>query len=419
MPAIEKIEEEDETRPSHYPLELEALRDEWIESRKSIDRFDKITIDVRKYGFSLIALIISSSTIIFDAAAIKNPLPLIIVPFVVGILTLAVYLADSYYQVLLLSTVLHSRQLENVHKEILSRHVRQQTYFGWNITNYVEDKIQKSKAYLNAFVIYILFLSIAFLMGYFSLLSFKINTHNSPVEQYIYILSASFLVALLFLVLNSRSVHKLLKEMQESEIVDNRFVIRKLYARDEITSATKRVAGEIYKTYKDTNFKILTLGMGGLYFANNLISQLKKKNMINVELISAFSERKGDEVSIQPPQRSDVEGENILIIDDLASSGITMQTAIEICYALGAETVRTGALLDAPRKRSPDAKELNLDFVGIRSTERNRFFVGSGLDGGERMSPAARDRVRHLPYIGVIVAPLDYEFIRTQGKYSD
>jgi hypoxanthine phosphoribosyltransferase len=338
---------------------------------------------------------------------------------VVGILTLAVYLADSYYQVLLLSTVLHTRQLENVHKEIISQRVRQQTYFGWNLTNYVEDKIQKSKAYLNAFVIYILFLTIAFLMGYFSLLSFQINSNNSPVDRYIYLLSACFLLALLFLVLNSRSVHKLLREMQETEIVDNRFVIRKIYARDEITSATKRIAGEIYNTYKDTTFKILTLGMGGLYFANNLISQLRKKGMINVELISAFSERKGDEVRIQPPQRSDVEGENILIIDDLISSGITMQTAVEICFALGAKSVRVGALLDAPRKRSSDANSLNLDYVGIRSSERDRFFVGSGLDGGEKMSPAARDRVRHLPYIGVIVAPLDYEFVRTQGQNTD
>lgn len=409
MPAAEDSANQARNIPSPYTLELESLRDEWKEARDTIDRFDKITVDIRKYGFSLIALIISTSTIVFDAARVENPLPLAIVPIVVGILTLGVYLADNYYQVLLLSTILHARQLENVHKEILSQQIKHQLYLGWNLTNYIEDKVQKSRAYLNTILIYVLFLLISFLMGVFSLLSYQLNSNEYPVLPYEISLFGFFIFGILFLIITSLFIYRMLKEMQGTEMIDNRFVIQKLYDKDKVSAANKRMAAQIYAAYKDKNFKILTLGMGGLYFANKLISNLKKKGMINVELISAFSERIGDQVNIQPPQKSDVAGENILIVDDLVSSGITLQTAIEVCYALGAADVRTCALLDAPKKRSRSAKNLNLDYVGITSAEKKRFFVGSGLDGGDKMSADARDRVRLLPYIGVIVAPLDVE----------
>jgi hypoxanthine-guanine phosphoribosyltransferase len=61
--------------------------------------------------------------------------------------------------------------------------------------------------------------------------------------------------------------------------------------------------------------------------------------------------------------------------------------------------------LDAYNKRHPDAADLHLDLVGLRSPERQRFFVGSGLDGGKKMSDESADKCRSLPYIGIIVAP--------------
>lgn len=409
MPVTTTPADEIAHKDTIYNFELESLRDEWKEARGTIDRFDKLSVDIRKYGFSMIALIISSSTIIFDAAEVENPLPLVIVPIVVGILTLGIYLADSYYQILLLSSILHGRQLENVHKEILCNRVKKQIYFGWNLTNYIEDRVQKSRAYLYTILIYELFLLISFLMGIFSLLSYQLNSTNYPIKQYLFILIGSFLVCIIFLLLTNRSINKLIQEMKQTEMIDNSFVIKKVFEKDTITSATKRLAGQIYSTYKGCNFKILTLGMGGLFFANNLISELKKKGMTNVELISAFSERTGDNVSIDPPQKADISGENILIVDDLVSTGVTITTAIEVCKLLDALSVRTCALLDAPKKRLPSAKNLTLDFVGLRSSEDKHFFVGSGLDGGKRMSEEARYRVRLLPYIGVIIAPVDSE----------
>jgi len=385
--------------------EYDSLYNEWRETRSSIDRFDKITVDLRKYGFSFVTFIISSSSIIFDATKVQNPLPLVIVPIVISLLTLSLFLADSYYQVLLLAAILHARRLENIHKEILSRNAAGQMYFGLNLTNYIEDKVQKTNAHLYTVVVYILFLLIAGLLGYFSLWAFELNTHVGEIARYFWMLTGGFFIIVLFLLIISQGVWKLLKEMRLIEMVDNRFVIEKLFDRKDISKVTTELASRIYKAYRRENFKVLTLGMGGLYFANNLILQLKNEGMINVELISAFSERTDDTVTIEEPQVSDIKGENILIVDDLVSTGVTMLKAVEMCKSLGANTVRTCALLDAYRKRHSSAASLKLDFPGLRSAESKRFFVGSGLDGGSRMSPDARDKVRLLPYIGVLVAP--------------
>jgi len=385
--------------------EYSSLFNEWKEARFSMDRFDKITVDLRKYGFSFIAFIISSSSIIFDATKVQNPLPLVIVPIVIALLTLSLFLADSYYQVLLLATILHAQHLENIHKEILSNYSSGQKYFGLNLTNYIEDKVQKTNAHFYTVVVYVLFLIIASLLGYFSLWAYEINSHIYDMAQYFWILTCGFAVIVLFLAIISQGVSKLLGEMRQTEIVDNRFVIQKLFDKKDVEKATKDLAEKIYKTYNEGSFKVLTLGMGGLYFANSLIRELKGQKMTNLELISAFSERKVDGVTIESPQRSDIEGENILIVDDLVGRGMSLLTAVEMCRSLGAATVRTCALIDAYKKRHPSASTLRLDFSGLRTSESNRFFVGSGLDGGMEMSSDAADEMRLLPYIGVLVAP--------------
>jgi hypoxanthine phosphoribosyltransferase len=256
-------------------------------------------------------------------------------------------------------------------------------------------------------VVYMLFLIIAGLLGYFSMWAFEINTQAAHLAKYFWILTGGLAVIVAFLAIVSQGVWKLLKEMRQTEMIDNRFVIEKLFDANDIKKITSELADRIFKAYKKDKFKVLTLGMGGLYFANNLISKLKEDGMTNVELISAFTDRVGDEVTIEKPQESDIRGENILIVDDLVSTGVTMVKAIEMCKSLGAKTVRTCAMLDAFRKRRPSTASLRLDFPGLRSAEANRFFVGSGLDGGKKMSAEAGDKVRMLPYIGVLVAPQD------------
>jgi len=405
LPETRTIADANETPSGKPNLELNFLLEEWKEARKSIDRFDNISIELRKYGFSIITLILSTSSIVFDATKIQNPLPLMIVPIAIAILTLSVFLADSYYQVMLLATVLHARQLENTHKEGLNKEGKGQIYYGLNLTNVVVDITQKTRAPFYVFIIYILFLAISILLGGLSLFAYQMNMHGQNLTPYFVILFGGYLVIILFIIFISRGVGNLTKEIEKTELIGYKFVIRKEFEHAEVVKATKKLASQIHKRYEHEEFKILTLGMGGLYFANKLIGELKWQNKVNVKFISAFSKRVEDTVTIIPPDQSDLKNEDILIVDDLVSTGLTLKEAVEMCNKLGAHSVQTCVLLDAYNKRHAKAIGLQLDFVGLRSSEKNFFFVGSGLDGGEKMSADSADKCRSLPYIGVIVAP--------------
>ena len=86
-----------------------------------------------------------------------------------------------------------------------------------------------------------------------------------------------------------------------------------------------------------------------------------------------------------------------------------MVKAKEICLELGAKSIKTCTLPDAYKKRHPDVGNFKLEFSGLRSSDTKHFFVGSGLDGGKRMTEDARNKVRLLPYIGILLTPIPYE----------
>lgn len=387
--------------------EYSSLVLEWQEARLSMDRFDKITVDLRKYGFTFIAIIMSSTSIIFDANRVQNPLPLVLVPIVIALLTFSLFLADSYYQVLLLAAILHARQLENYHKEILSRDAIDPLYLGFNITNHIEERVKRTNAHFYTVVVYILFLVISGLMGYVSLWGYELSLHIRSLAAYFWILTGGLAVIAVFMAVVSQGVSKLLREMRQTEMVDNRFVIQKLYEKKDVEKATRELTARIHRIYKDTpDFRMFPLGKGGLLFAERLIGALRKQpyGMTNIGLITAFTKREAEELTIEQPKPIDIQGKNVLIVDDLVSHGRTLLKAIELCRGLGAETVRTCVLIDAYKKRTPSAAGLHVDLVGIRTTESQRYFVGSGLDGGPSMNRESAEKFRLLPYIGVLVA---------------
>ena len=79
-----------------HQKELQSLEIEWRESRSTIDRFDRITVDLRKYGFSLITIMITGSSILFDVTKLNSPLSLVIIPTVIVLLILGLFFVDSY-----------------------------------------------------------------------------------------------------------------------------------------------------------------------------------------------------------------------------------------------------------------------------------------------------------------------------------
>jgi hypoxanthine phosphoribosyltransferase len=81
-----------------------------------------------------------------------------------------------------------------------------------------------------------------------------------------------------------------------------------------------------------------------------------------------------------------VAGRNLLIFDDVADGGLTLQALRALLQGRGPASLRTGVLFDKPARRKVD---ITLDYVGL--TLPNAFAVGYGLD--------YQEKYRTLPYL--------------------
>jgi len=84
-----------------------------------------------------------------------------------------------------------------------------------------------------------------------------------------------------------------------------------------------------------------------------------------------------------------LEGRNVIIVEDIVDTGLTLAYMQEILRARSPRTLRTACLLSKPSRRKIDVK---VEFIGF--TIGDRFVVGYGLDYAENY--------RNLPYIGAL-----------------
>jgi hypoxanthine phosphoribosyltransferase len=84
-----------------------------------------------------------------------------------------------------------------------------------------------------------------------------------------------------------------------------------------------------------------------------------------------------------------IEGENVLLVEDIVDTGLTLRYLLEILEARRPKSLQVCALLSKPSRRRV---EVRLDHVGFEVADQ--FVVGYGLD--------AAQRYRHLPYIAVL-----------------
>jgi hypoxanthine phosphoribosyltransferase len=85
----------------------------------------------------------------------------------------------------------------------------------------------------------------------------------------------------------------------------------------------------------------------------------------------------------------DLEGRDVVIVEDIVDTGLTLTYLQDILRARAPRNLRTACLLSKPSRRKVNVK---VEYIGF--TIADKFVVGYGLDYGERY--------RNLPYIGVI-----------------
>jgi hypoxanthine phosphoribosyltransferase len=169
--------------------------------------------------------------------------------------------------------------------------------------------------------------------------------------------------------------------------------VRQLFSAEELAGRVTELAREIAAS-KPRGLLVVIVLKGGFVFGADLVRALALEGVrMEIEFISLASYGAQLATSGEVQVRRDIEvavsGRDVLIVDDVLDSGLTLKFARDLMRARGASRVSIAVMVDKPEGRRT---ELKADYVGF--TCPNYFVVGYGMDAAHAW--------RELPYVGVL-----------------
>ncbi len=161
-----------------------------------------------------------------------------------------------------------------------------------------------------------------------------------------------------------------------------------LFSSDEIKGKVKELGEKVSKDYKEKNLLVISLLRGSFIFAADLVREIKVPVEVDFMTTSSYgsNEETSGKVDIVSNFRSNVDGKDVLIVDDIMDSGFTMRYVVEHFKKYNPKSIKACVMLDKPSRRRVDIKP---DYVGF--TIPDVFIVGYGLNYG--------NHYRNIPYI--------------------
>ena len=163
-----------------------------------------------------------------------------------------------------------------------------------------------------------------------------------------------------------------------------------LISEQQIQARVAEMALEIRRDFPEDVHLIAVL-KGAFIFLSDLVRHIPGK--VSLDFMATSSYAKGTttsgEVKLVKDLDLTLDGRNVIIVEDIVDSGLTLNYLHEILRARNPRTLRTACLLSKPSRRRVDVP---VEYIGF--TIEDRFVVGYGLDYAEQY--------RNLPYIGVV-----------------
>lgn len=167
--------------------------------------------------------------------------------------------------------------------------------------------------------------------------------------------------------------------------------INVMYTEEQVTGRIRELAEQINSDLNGEPVKLICILKGASFFACELAKRLTSPVYMDFMYVSSYGD--GTEssgiVKITKDLESTVEGQNVLIAEDIIDSGNTLHFLSGEMKKRGAKSVRICTLLSKPDRRVVDVP---VDYVGYVIPDK--FVVGYGLDYAQKY--------RNLPYIGEI-----------------
>lgn len=154
-----------------------------------------------------------------------------------------------------------------------------------------------------------------------------------------------------------------------------------LYSREQIAQRVTELAKAMSADYAGADLVLIGILRGAFVFLADLIRELTVPagiDFVGAASYGAHSETSGQVIITKEPQLA-LAGRDIVLVEDIEDSGITLQAIFNKLRELGPRSIRICTLLDKRERRLVD---LPLDYVGF--TIDRGFVVGYGIDFAER-----------------------------------
>ena len=163
-----------------------------------------------------------------------------------------------------------------------------------------------------------------------------------------------------------------------------------LLSQDQIQKRVAAMAREIRRDFPD-DLHVVAVLKGAFVFLADLVRQMQGHVSLDFMAVSSYAKgtTSSGEVRLLKDLDSGLEHRNVIIVEDIVDTGLTLMYLQDILRARNPKALRTACLLSKPSRRQVDVK---VEYIGF--TIEDRFVVGYGLDYSEQY--------RNLPHIAVL-----------------
>lgn len=160
---------------------------------------------------------------------------------------------------------------------------------------------------------------------------------------------------------------------------------------EELVARVKELAEQINRDYEGKKLHLICILKGSVFFTCELAKYINVPVTIDFMSVSSYGNgmTSSGSITINQDLIMDLEGREVLIVEDIVDSGRTLSYLSHMLEKRGPASLRICTMLDKPSCR---VNEVNVVYTGFEIEDL--FVVGFGLDYAQRY--------RNLPYIGVL-----------------
>ncbi len=164
-----------------------------------------------------------------------------------------------------------------------------------------------------------------------------------------------------------------------------------LVQADDLQRRVRELGAEITRDYAGRDLLLVCVLKGAVFFLSDLMREIDVPCEVDFMAVASYGDATDSSgvVRILKDLDAPIEGRDVLIVEDIVDSGLTLQYLMRNLRARGPSSIEVCALLTKPSRRKAD---VGAKYIGFEIP--NRFVIGYGLDHAEKH--------RNLPYVAAL-----------------